>query len=398
MDISKYLSSKSFFRLFFLLIIISISIIATLYGIPPESSSIDLQLIEVFPDIKIERPVDFIFLSDTSDRIFIVSQLGKVIIIENSTNGYRSEVFLDLSDNVTTSGEMGLLGMDFHPKFNENGYFFVYYNQIGTGTSKVVRFQVSETNQNKANLSTQLVIVEQQQPFVNHNGGQVRFGPDGYLYISLGDGGSANDPLGSGQDRSTVLGSILRINVSHSTINNPYTIPEDNPFANNLSGFRKEIYAYGLRNPWRFSFDPLTGTLWTGDVGQNDIEEIDIIVNGGNYGWNIKEGDRCFSPPVDCNSTDLIDPIHQYPRPDGFSITGGYVYRGNNIPDLNGTYIYGDFISGNIWGFTLNSQGQNENSLLFETNINISSFGIDKNNEIYVLDLLGSIYRINGAK
>ena len=250
---------------------------------------------------------------------------------------------------------------------------------------------VSRFNYNKAVApESELVILEVPQPYANHNGGQIAFGPDGYLYIGLGDGGSAGDPRRNGQNPSTLLGAILRIDVSGATAEQPYAIPLDNPFVD--GGGRPEIWAYGLRNPWRFSFDRETGELWTGDVGQNRWEEIDIIERGGNYGWNAMEGHHCFQPSSDCENEDFIPPVWEYSLDgDACSVIGGYVYRGTAIQTLVGTYVYADFCTGEIFG--LRRDGEDVvNRLLVDTDLRISSFGEDNDGELYVLSQGEGIY------
>ena len=217
---------------------------------------------------------------------------------------------------------------------------------------------------------------------------------DGYLYIATGDGGSGGDPQGNGQNRETLLGKILRMDVDSKDSGLNYAIPPDNPFTGNTEGYREEIYAYGLRNPWRFSFDPLTNRLWAADVGQDTVEEIDLIEKGGNYGWNIMEGSLCFNPPAGCDPKGLELPVYEYEHPLGDSITGGYVYRGEELPMLQGAYIYGDFVSGLIWGLWYEEGKGNRNFTLAETGLNISSFGIDEDNELYLTAFDGKIYRL----
>ena len=219
------------------------------------------------------------------------------------------------------------------------------------------------------------------------------FGPDGYLYIATGDGGSGGDPQNNSQNRSNLLGKILRIDVDSPQGGKNYGIPTDNPFAGNSDGHAEEIYAWGLRNPWRFSFDPETGRLWTGDVGQNRFEEVDIIEKGKNYGWRIMEGFACYNPPSGCDQTGLTLPVVEYGRDQGASITGGYVYHGGNVPELAGKYIYADFVTGKIWGLTYNSPTDLNNELLLNSGKNIASFGVDSNQELYICSFDGSIYR-----
>jgi glucose/arabinose dehydrogenase len=248
---------------------------------------------------------------------------------------------------------------------------------------------VSAQDSNAADPQSESILLEIAQPFSNHKGGRLVFGPDGYLYLGPGDGGSAGDPNGNGQNRSVLLGKILRIDVAQS----PYGIPPDNPFAGNTEGFREEIYAYGVRNPWRFSFDSVTGWLWVADVGQDLYEEIDIVEKGKNYGWNIMEGKHCYGSPQ-CSTAGLVLPIWEYSHHEGQSITGGFVYRGAKLPELSGAYIYGDFVAGKIWALRYDGQAAPTNSLLSDTNLNISSFGIDKDGEIYFLAFDGKIYTL----
>ena len=244
-----------------------------------------------------------------------------------------------------------------------------------------------------ADPESEVIIMEVEQPYANHNAGQLAFGPDGYLYIALGDGGSAGDPLGNGQNLTTMLGSILRIDVSGLSGPGDYEIPADNPFVG-IEGAREEIWAYGLRNPWRFSFDSETGLLWAGDVGQNSLEEIDIITKGANYGWNIMEGSQCYSPATSCNQSDLTLPVAEYDHSQGCSVTGGYVYRGEQITSLQGYYIYGDYCSGNIWALAYDGSVVTENLLLVDSELSITSFGEDLAGNLYILDRQGGIYTL----
>jgi glucose/arabinose dehydrogenase len=238
------------------------------------------------------------------------------------------------------------------------------------------------------------VILSFDQPYSNHNGGHLEFGPDGYLYIATGDGGSGGDPLGHAQNRQTFHGNILRIDIDSRGPQGSYAIPPDNPFAGNSEGYLEEIYAYGLRNPWRFSFDPLTGLLWAGDVGQNAVEEINIIEKGKNYGWNIMEGSQCFNPPTGCDSTGLAMPVYEYLHPLGRSITGGYVYRGSELPLLEGAYVYADFVSGLIWALWYQEGEVQTNYTIADTNLMISSFGEDDNHELYFTAFDGRVYKL----
>jgi glucose/arabinose dehydrogenase len=253
---------------------------------------------------------------------------------------------------------------------------------------------VSTSNADAADPESELVLLTFEQPYSNHNGGQVSFGPDGYLYIAVGDGGSGGDPHDNGQNRATLLGSILRIDVDKQENGKKYGIPSDNPFAKNKNGYRAEIYAYGLRNPWRFSFDTENGQLWTGDVGQNAYEEIDIIEKGGNYGWNTMEGNHCFEPKNDCDHSGLKMPVHEYGRSEGISVTGGFVYRGSALKDLHGKYVYADYATRRVWALD-DRNGRAGNTLLFEADFNISSFGVDQHQELYLCGFDGKIYKLD---
>ncbi|TFG06922.1 hypothetical protein EU538_09505, partial [Candidatus Thorarchaeota archaeon] len=255
----------------------------------------------------------------------------------------------------------------------------------------IERYTVTGTDSNEADPGSALVIMEIEQPYANHNGGQIGFGSDGYLYIAMGDGGSGGDPLGHGQDTTTLLGALLRIDIDNSDTGLNYSIPVDNPFAGDESK-RGEIYAYGLRNPWRFSWDPETDWLWLADVGQNAVEEIDVIEKGGNYGWNIMEGDQCYSPPTGCNRTGLIEPIWTYGHDVGISITGGFVYHGSEATELTGKYIYADYGTGKFWALSYGVNETASNEELLDTTLSIVSFGTDAENELYALAFDGNIY------
>ena len=237
------------------------------------------------------------------------------------------------------------------------------------------------------------MLLEVEQPYRNHNGGQLAFGPDGYLYISLGDGGSGGDPQGNGQNVKTLLGSILRIDVSNASPAEPYRVPEDNPFWDDETA-RGEIWAYGLRNPWRFSFDPVTGDLWTGDVGQNRFEEIDLVVRGGNYGWNVLEGTHCFSPKTECDPAGTAHPVLEYPINGGCSVIGGYVYRAADIPSLAGAYVYGDHCSGKVSALRYEGQTVTGNREIADTGHRITSFGVDRAGNLYVLTQKSGVFRL----
>jgi hypothetical protein len=312
-------------------------------------------------------------------------------------------LFLDISDIVSQGGgEMGLLGLAFHPSYSSNGQFFVDYTSSASGSLKsyVARYTVSSINPDSAVKASSTILLSVDQPYENHNGGKLAFGPDRFLYISFGDGGLANDPQNNGQTLSTLLGKILRIDVDSQTQPFAYGIPATNPFASNTQGIRREIFAFGLRNPWRFSFDAQAGTLWAGDVGQGSREEIDTVRAGGNYGWRLMEGTIC-TPGVNPGCADtagLIRPVWDYDRSNGdVCVTGGYVYRGTSVPVLRGKYIYADFASGRIWALTMNGASPPTNVLLLDSPYGISAFGEDRHHELYIVSYSdGKLYKLTG--
>jgi len=362
-------------------------------------STAQLEIVHAFPNLTFEQPVDIQFPNDNSNRLFVVEQPGKIFVFENNPEVTTKQLFLDLTNKVLYGGEQGLLGLAFHPDYKNNGYFYVDYTAGNPRRTVISHFKVSDNNPNSADKNSELILLEVNQPYSNHNGGQIAFGPDGYLYISLGDGGSAGDPQNYAQNLKSHLGKILRIDVNKTNDNLNYSIPDDNPFKNNKNGLKEEIYAWGLRNVWRFSFDNSTGKLWAADVGQNAWEEIHIIENGKNYGWRIMEGFHCFNPSSNCDTTNLTMPIWEYPhnQDGGYSITGGYVYEGKNASEIFNKYIYGDFVSGNIWA--LEYDGRNvKNNLLFKTNHSIATFGVDQNNDLYFSNYAkGKIYKFKGT-
>jgi len=326
---------------------------------------------------------------DGSGRLFIVEKRGTIRIYQAGMLLERP--FLDITGRVGSSAsEQGLLGLAFHPSYASTGVFFVYYTDRG-GDTVVSRFSVT-SDPNRADPASEMVVLSQAQPAANHNGGQVVFGPDGYLYVGLGDGGGAGDVFGNGQNLRTWLGKILRIDVSHSE---PYAIPPDNPFVGSDRA-QEEIWAWGLRNPWRFSFDRLTGDLYIADVGQNQYEEINVQAAGNpggqNYGWPIMEGLHCFGAGP-CDQAGLTLPVFEYDHSQGCSITGGYVYRGMAYPALQGVYFFGDYCSGRIWGMAQRS-GVWQVAELAHEEIQLSSFGEDETGELFAVSLSGAIYRI----
>ncbi len=354
---------------------------------------VPLEKERAFPNLQFKRPIEVTFADDDTDRLFVAEQEGTIRVFENRDDVEKAEVFLDLRDVTLRKGnEEGLLGLTFHPKFQENGQFFVYYS-TPPQTSVVSRFTVSDDNPNQADRESEEVLLKLDQPFRNHNGGSIRFGHDGYLYIGLGDGGDANDPHANAQNLETLLGSILRIDVDHKDEGLGYAIPKDNPFVGRDDA-RGEIWAYGLRNPWRISFDRETGQLWTGDVGQNRFEEVNRIVKGGNYGWNKREGMHSFEPQSPAKETDLIDPMAEYFRHEGQSVTGGVVYRGPNLKDYTGAYFYGDYLYGNVWALRFDVDTTTSNQRVAETGLQIAAFGEDPAGEMLLCTFDGHLYRL----
>lgn len=356
-----------------------------------------------------EQPVHIANAGDGSNRLFVVEQPGKIYIVQNGQK--LPDPFLDITERVDSRcNECGLLSVAFPPDYANKGYFFVYYNaladvappdpddnamnvrgvcQVDCNDTVIARFRLTN-DPNRADPDSEEQILVRNQPFENHNGGQVAFGPDGYLYIGLGDGGSAGDPLNSGQRTNTILGKLLRVEVGGT---GAYTIPQTNPFVGQ-NGVREEIWALGLRNPWRFAFDRETGDLWIGDVGQNRFEEIDFqpasSPGGENYGWDVVEGDSCFGAD-ECETAGFVPPVAVYGRGDGCSVSGGTVYRGPHMA-LKGIYLFGDYCTGNIWGMREGATGGMVK--LLETDLGITSFGEDEAGEVYVASRAGQIARV----
>lgn len=340
-------------------------------------------------------PVLLTGAGDGSGRLFIVTQPGVIYIARAGI--ILDKPFLDVSEKVSKPdqsgyyGERGLLGLAFHPRFSQNGYFYVNYTDRD-GNTVIARYTASPTA-DQADLQSEVRLLSVEQPYANHNGGMLAFGPEGYLYIGLGDGGSAGDPQGNAQSVQVLLGKLLRVDVDQG---DPYAIPVDNPFAS--TGGKPEIWAYGLRNPWRFSFDSLTGDIYIGDVGQNQWEEVDFVEAGSpggmNFGWDYREGVHEYEgrPPEGFSFT---DPVVEYSHDLGCSVTGGAVYRGVNLPEWLGVYLYGDYCNGNIWGLLRSPDRTWQNQLLFTTGYSIASFGVDEAGEAYLLDhQQGDIYRL----
>ncbi len=323
---------------------------------------------------------------DGTRRLFVVEQEGRIRVLENGR--LRETPFLDISERVASGGEKGLLSVAFHPRYAQNGRFYVNYTTRDRGLYTIIAEFTRRTHE-AADPASERALLRIEQPYGNHNGGQLAFGPDGYLYIGMGDGGAANDPFDHGQRPQTLLGALLRIDVAERSDTLPYRVPADNPFVGRR-GYRPEIWAYGLRNPWRFSFDFATGRLFLADVGQDAEEEIDLIRKGGNYGWNIMEGTIC-TPAVNrsCNKSRFEPPIFSYSHPEGFSITGGFVYRGTMIPGLCGVYIYADYVSERIWGLRYDGGRVTRQRELLRARAAVSSFGEDEGGELYVADHRG---------
>jgi hypothetical protein len=325
---------------------------------------------------------------DGSGRLFIVEQDGTVLVLQPSQS--TPTIFLDVRARIAAVGEQGLLGLAFHPQYATNGRLFVYYTRAGDGTIVIAEYRVS-ADVNRADPTEQVLLTIPHPVHTNHNGGMLAFGLDGYLYVGVGDGGGGNDEPNNAQNIDVLLGKILRIDVDQPGPGTPYASPPDNPFVN--APGRDEIFAFGFRNPWRFSFDRATGEPWIGDVGQDEREEIDrALVRGGNYGWRIYEGFRCTNlGPSLCNPSDYIDPVLDYSHTNGrCSVTGGYVYRGSRGTLPVGVYVYGDFCSGEI--FVTNGEIQ---AVLMYTATNIASFGEDEHGELYVVDRGGTVSRID---
>ncbi|QDS94866.1 Quinoprotein glucose dehydrogenase B precursor [Roseimaritima multifibrata] len=377
---------------------------------PPESldtSPLPIKVVEAYPNLRIERPVAITGAGDGSGRLFIASQMGDIYSIDQKDEQVEEATpYLDLRSvvrYVDKENEEGLLGLAFHPDHKTNGELFVYYTTSRRPHVSIIsRFTAKPGQPGPVDLQSEEILMTIQQPFWNHNGGTLAFGPDGYLYVALGDGGKGNDPLGSGQDLSKLLGSVLRIDVDTEAEGRPYGIPADNPFVDRGHAW-PEIYAYGIRNIWRMAFDPKTGDLWAADVGQNLWEEVNLIVKGGNYGWSLREGGHRF----DANGkgvaprADLIEPLIEYPHTEnwGKSITGGAVYRGSRVPELDGYYLYGDYISGLLWGLKYDRETKKvvANRPIDWDRLQIFTFGQTDDGEVLMSTMMGGgrIYRFS---
>jgi glucose/arabinose dehydrogenase len=345
----------------------------------------------------LRNPVHVTYAPGQTDRLYVVEQQGRVMVV-GMDGTVRAQPFLDIRQLVLSNApERGLLSVAFHPDYARNGYFFVDYTGSG-GTVTVVRYRVSQGDPYRADPTSARTILSVSHPVINHNGGLLLFGRDGYLYVGIGDGGAGNSA--NGQRKSTLLGKILRIDVNHTAAGRQYAIPPDNPFVGQ-SGARPEIWAYGLRNPWRFSFDRATGDLFIGDVGQNEIEEVDYqpaaSKGGQNYGWAIYEGNACYAGGGACSTGGLTGPVAVYRHVDGnCTVVGGYVYRGARYPALRGTYLFADYCSGKMWAFPAADaqDGRATARQVLETESRIGSFGEDAAGELYAVDSHGAVYRV----
>lgn len=370
---------------------------------------------QAFPHLKIVLPVQPAHAGDGTNRIFVVTQDGRIVVFPNRLDAKRATTFLDIRERVSRpGGDNGMFAVAFHPQFRNNGLFFVVYTTRAAPKSTVVsRFRVSETNPDQADPASEVEFLRVKQPFADHNAACLAFGPDGMLYIALGDGGYSTSNENA-QDLSTLLGCMLRIDVDRRDGDLPYAVPKDNPFVSSDDA-RREIWCYGLRAPWRFSFDRLTGDCWLGDNGQLEFEEVNLVRPGMNYGWMPREGFHAFDPsgvdprgrPIpgdialrfpDINRNDgFEDPVIEYDHTQGKSVVGGFVYRGRRLPELVGAYLYGDFVNGNIWALRRTGQDTTENRLIARTRLQITSFGEDEAGELYFTGFDGFVYQLRPA-
>ena len=354
----------------------------------PPPSSVPLEAIDLQPVVDgLASPLFVGHAGDGSGRLFVVEQEGRVRVVRDGR--LLPEPYVDLSSRIASGGERGLLGLAFSPDFAEDGLLYVDYTDRD-GNTVVSELHAPDPSADRADPASERVLLRIEQPYSNHNGGALAIGPDGLLWIATGDGGSGGDPQGNGQRLDTLLGKLLRID-PRQVGGAPYGVPADNPFVGRANA-RAEIWAYGLRNPWRFSFDRATGDLWIGDVGQSSIEEVDHWPAGSpagpDFGWNTMEASACFDPPEGCDRTGLVLPVAEYGHDRGCSITGGYVYRGSALPGLVGTYLYGDYCSGTIWALDGTSASPSPR-VVGETGFALASFGEDEAGELYVADLSG---------
>lgn len=390
----------------------------------PDISALPLEVVPAFPNLEITgwefeqngkiapiRPILLTNAGDGSNRLFVPTEQGTIHVFDNKPDARATRIFMDLSSKVSykdNENEEGFLGMAFHPGFKKNGHFFVYYTTKDAPHTSVVSRFTANAERTQADPESEVEIMRIPQPFWNHNGGTICFGPDGYLYVGLGDGGAGNDPMNHAQNLQTWLGSILRIDVDKKDAGKNYAIPADNPFigrvANKALIAQPEIWAYGLRNVWRMSFDRETGDFWVADVGQNLWEEINIVTKGGNYGWNLREGLHAFAPNGEGEHPTLIDPIWEYHHDIGKSITGGHVYRGKALPELTGHYLYADYVTGLIWALKYDKAAGKvvaNRSIPITEKLPIVSFGEDEAGEVFFTAVSpkgNGIYKFQRAK
>ena len=364
----------------------------------------EVELAQTFKNQKIKLPVALAIPPDGTDRLFLVQQFGKITILPRDRSSDKEITFLDVTERplIKQQFEEGLLGLAFHPDYAKNRKFYIYYSLQDPKHTRVSEMQTFADSPDKADISTERVLLEIPQPFWNHNSGNILFGPDGYLYISVGDGGKANDPQRFSQNTFVLNGKILRIDVNTQSGRRPYGLPDDNPFLNK-PGHLPEIFALGLRNPWGLTFHPDTQQLWAADVGQNAWEEINIITNGGNYGWSFREATHSANARNDAppKGIKFIDPIHEYDRSSGLSITGGIHYRGKTVPALQGKYIYGDFVHGNVWALDFQNGSKTGNSRIFKRTkgtFKPTAFVEDADGELLILSHDHKIYTISPKK
>lgn len=364
----------------------------------------EIKITETFKGQNIKLPVALAIPPDGTERLFLVQQFGKITILPNDRSSDEEITFLDVTDRplIKQQFEEGILGLAFHPDYAKNRKFYIYYSLQDPKHTRVSEMQTFADDPNKADISTERVLLEIPQPFWNHNSGNILFGPDAYLYIAIGDGGKANDPQRFSQNTFVYNGKILRIDVNTRAGNRPYGLPSDNPFLKK-PGHHPEIFALGLRNPWGLTFHPETKQLWAADVGQNAWEEINIITNGGNYGWSYREGAHSANARSDAPSkgAKFIDPIHEYDRSSGLSITGGIHYRGKAVPELQGKYIYGDFVHGNIWALDFQNGKKTNNTKIFKRtkgSLKPTAFVEDADGELLILSHDHKIYTISPKK
>jgi glucose/arabinose dehydrogenase len=375
---------------------------STATGASPPTTAFDPGHIAVGFETVVDRldsPLAVVNAGDGSGRLFVAEQTGRVRIVRDGR--LLDQPFLDIADRIASGGERGLLGFAFHPRFPDDPRVFVDYTDTN-GDTRVSAFRVDPASPDRVDPGTEQRLLFVKQPYANHNGGAVVFGPDGFLYVSLGDGGSGGDPQGNGQSVTTLLGKILRIDVDHPAGDRAYGIPADNPYADGADGRQPEIWLWGLRNPWRISFDRANGDLWIGDVGQGDWEEVDVqragVPGGTNFGWNRMEGSHCFKPSSDCQEPGLTLPQAEYGHDQGCTVIGGNVDRGTAQPLLVGGYLFADYCSGRVWAIDPRVDGPRQPTVVAETGHNFSAFGEDEARELFAVDIsAGTLLRVTAT-